>query len=195
MPNANVAFGLMPVRNAHTTGYGPALREYYVPASDATALFIGDPVILAGSAQADLTAATVTRASAAGGARITGVVIGFRPTDAIIATGFRAASTEAWVLVEDNPMTLFEIQEDSVGGALAAVDIGLNADLIAAAGNTFTRRSGFMLDTSTKATTATLQLRIMGIRNRADNEVGDFSKVLVRLNLTTETPAAGSTGV
>lgn len=195
MPNTNVAFGLKPVRYASGQPYTGAVTEYFVPASDGTALFIGDPVILAGSADAGLTAAAVTRATAAGGNRITGVVVGFRPSDSIIANGYRLASTEAYVLVADDPELLFEIQEDSVGGALAAADIGLNADLVAGTGNTFTKRSGFQLDTSTKATTATLQLRIAGIVNRADNEVGAQAKALVRLNLTTETPAAGSTGV
>jgi len=195
MPNTNVAFGLAPVRHAHESGYGPSVREYFVPSSDSTALFIGDPVVLAGSADATLTAATVTRATAAGGNRITGVVVGFRPSASIEANGYRLASTDAYVLVCDDPMALYEIQEDSVGGALAAADIGLNADLIAASGNAYTKRSGFMLDTSTKATTATLQLRIVGLVDRVDNEVGANAKVLVRLNLTTETPAAGSTGV
>jgi hypothetical protein len=195
MANTNVAFGLAPVRRAHDSGYGPAVREYFVPSSDGTALFIGDPVIIAGSADAGLTAATVTRATAAGGNRVTGVVVGFRPSASIEANGYRLASTDAYVLVTDDPMQLFEIQEDSVGGALAAADIGLNADLVAGTGNAYTKRSGFMLDTSTKATTATLQLRIVGLVDRADNEVGSNAKVLVRLNLTTETPAAGSTGI
>lgn len=195
MPNTNVAFGLKPVRYAGGQAYTGAVNEYFVPASDGTALFVGDPVILAGSADSTLTAPTVTRATAAGAGRITGVVVGFRPSDSIIANGYRLASTDAYVLVADDPEILFEIQEDSIGVPLAAADIGLNADLIAGNGNTFTKRSGFQLDTSTKATTATLQLRIVGLVNRADNEVGAQAKALVRINLTTETPAVGSTGV
>lgn len=195
MANANIAYGLKPVRRAHGGSPNFAAREYYVPASDATALFVGDPVILAGSADASLVYPTVTRATAAGGNRITGVVVGFRPTDGIVALGYRAASTEAWALVCDEPDMLYEIQEDSTGGALAAADIGLNADLAAGTGSAVSKKSGFVLDTSTKATTATLQLRIVGLTDRADNEVGANAKVLVRLNLTTETGAAGSTGV
>ncbi len=195
MANLNVAFGLKPVRRAHGAPANFNTREYFVPSSDSTALFIGDPVILAGSADATLTAPTVTRATAAGGNRITGVVVGFRPNDAINAVGYRAASTNAYVLVTDDPDQLYEIQDDSVGGNLAAADIGLNADLVAGTGNTATKKSGFMLDTSTKATTNTLQLRIVGLQDRADVEVGANAKVLVRLNLTTETGAAGSTGV
>ena len=195
MPNLNVAFGLKPVRRTHGAPANFNAREYFVPSTDATALFIGDPVIMAGSADATLTAATVTRATAAGGNRVTGVVVGFRPSDSIVANGYRLASTAAYVLVSDDPDQLYEIQDDSVGGALAAADIGLNADLIAGTGNAATKRSGFMLDTSTKATTATLQCRIMGLQDRADVEVGANAKVLVRLNLTTETGAAGSTGI
>lgn len=195
MPNANVAFGLKPVRRAHGGAPNFAAREYYVPASDGTALFVGDPVILAGSADASLAYPSVTRATAAGGNRITGVVVGFRPTDGITALGYRAASTEAWALVVDDPDQLYEIQDDSVGGNLAAADIGLNADLVSGSGSAVSKKSGFMLDTSTKATTNTLQMRIVGLVNRADNEVGANAKVLVRLNLTTETGAAGSTGV
>lgn len=194
MPNLNAPGGLKPVRYASGSPYNGACNEYYVPASDATALFMGDPVIIAGTGDADGVQA-VTRATAAGAGRITGVVVGFRPSRTFETLGYRPASTEMYVLVADDPNLLFEIQEDAIGGALAVADIGLNADLIAGAGSTFTKQSGFQLDTSTKGTTATLQLRIVGFQQRADNEVSANAKVLVRINLPTETGAAGSTGV
>ncbi len=52
-----------------------------------------------------------------------------------------------------------------------------------------------MLDSSTAAVTATLQMRIIGLEQRADNEIGTTAKWLVANNLPTETGAAGSTGV
>lgn len=195
MPNTDIAFGLKPVRYASGSPYSGSVNEYFVPASDSTALFVGDPVIIAGGADAGLTAATVTRATAGATNRITGVVVGFRPSDSIIANGYRLASTAAYVMVADDPDLLFEIQDDSVGGALAAADIGLNADLVAGTGSAVTKRSGFMLDTSTKATGATLQVRIEGLMPRVDVEVGTTAKVLVRINLPTQTGAAGSTGI
>ena len=194
MANGNAATGLTPKRLRNGSPWmGPA-RRYYHPATDATALFIGDPVIIAGSADGDGTP-TVTRATAAGAGRITGVVVGFEPNSTINAAGYGAASTGFYVLVCDDPNVLYEIQEDSVGGALAATSVGLNADLIAAAGSTATKQSGFMLDSSTAATTATLQLRIVQLEQRADNEIGNYAKWLVAINLPTETGAAGSTGV
>lgn len=191
MANSNIAFGLDPVA---PKGGTVQTTEYYVPASDSTALFIGDPVIIAGGADAD-GVSTVTRATAASAGRITGVVVGFRPDPSVVANGYRLASTAGYVLVCDDPEQVFEIQEDAVGGALAAADVGLNADLVAGSGSTVSKKSGFQLDTSTKATTATLQLRILGFQRRADNEIGANAKVLVRINLPTETGAVGSTGV
>lgn len=194
MPNANAATGLTPRRYRNGSPWMGAARTYYHPATDATALFIGDPVIIAGSADAD-GVPTCTRATAASAGRITGVVVGFQPDPVVNAAGYGAASTAFYPIVADDPHLLFEIQEDSVGGALAATSVGLNADLIAASGSAATKQSGFMLDSSTAAVTATLQLRIVELQRRADNEIGDNAKWLVAINLPTETGAAGSTGV
>lgn len=194
MANANSATGLTPRRLRNGAPWVGPLRTYYHPATDATALFIGDPVIIAGSADAD-GVPTATRATAASAGRITGVVVGFQPDPVVNAAGYGAASTAFYVLVCDDPEVLFEIQEDSVGGALAATSVGLNADLIAASGSSATKMSGFMLDSSTAATTATLQLRIVELERRADNEIGNYAKWLVAINLPTETGAVGSTGV
>lgn len=191
MANTNVASGLSPVL---PKGGVVQTTEYFVPASDGTALFAGDPVIIAGSGDA-AGVSSITRATGATAARITGVVVGFRPDASVQAYGYRLASTAAYVLVCDDPEQVYEVQDDSVGGALAVTDIGLNANLIAAAGSAATKRSGFMLDTSTKATTNTHQCRILGIVQRDDVEIGANSKVLVRINTPTETGAAGSTGV
>ncbi len=194
MPNSNAASGLTPKRYRNGAPFVGPLRRYYHPATDSTALYIGDPVIIAGSADTDGTP-TATRATAASAGRITGVVVGFEPNATINAAGFGAASTAFYILVCDDPAVLYEIQEDSVGGALAATSVGLNADLIAASGNNATKQSGFMLDSSTAATTATLQLRIVQLEQRADNEIGTNAKWLVAINLPTETGTAGSTGV
>lgn len=200
MANGNAPTGLQPRRHRNGAGYAGAVNKYYVPASDNTALYRGDPVVLSGAADARGIAGVV-RATAGSGGRITGVVVGFdvdsnAPTSAdVFKAGYRAAGVEAYLLVADEPELMFEIQEDSVGGALTAADIGLNADLVAGNGSAATRMSGFMLDTSTKATTATLQLRILGIQQRVDNEIGQYAKVLVAINTPTETGAAGATGV
>lgn len=188
-----MAIGLRPVRYKSGAPYNGAANTYFVPASDGTALFVGDPVIIAGGGDAD-GVSTVTRAAA--GARITGVVVGFQPltTAGVTELGYRAASTACYVLVADDPALVFEAEEDAVGGALAAADIGLNVDVVAAAGSTVTKRSGYLLDSSTKATDAA-QLRIVGFSQRVNNVIGSDPLVLVSIVEATESPAAGTTGV
>jgi hypothetical protein len=186
MANANFAFGLKPVRRFSGATYNCAARRYSVPSTYATALFIGDPVLKTGTSDAD--GYSEVNAAANGGS-ITGVVVGFEDVASMLL-GYGAASTTRAVLVADDPELLFEVQEDAVGGTLALASVGLNCDLISAAGSTSTRTSGWMLDTSTAATTATLQCKIVEFQHRADNTPASAqSKVLVKINKHTELAA------
>jgi hypothetical protein len=195
MANSNAPMGLVPRRYRNGSPYMGAARTYYVPATDATAIYPGDPVIIAGDGDAAGNP-TVTLATAASG-RITGVMVGIRPggNNTLIPPKYRAASTAEYILVADEPDLLFEAQEDGVGGSLAATNIGQNISLIAGNGNSYTGLSGWMIDSSTAATTNTLQMRIIGLVQRPDNVIGTTAKWLVANNLPTETGAAGSLGV
>jgi len=191
MANDNVAFGLKPVRMLDGSPYNGAADMFYIPSTLGTAVYVGDPVIFAGSADtagvASVTLCTATDA-------ITGVVVGFADV-ASMELGYGAASTVRYPLVAHGQDILFEIQEDSDGGALAAVDVGLNAQIVVAAGSAYTRQSGVELDSSSKATTATHGLRIRGFAQRPDNAIGDNAKILVSLNDTTESPATSPDGI
>lgn len=189
MANANTPFGLRPVRHRNGAPYNGAATRYYVPASDGTALYLGDPVIIAGSADTN-GVASVTRATAAGGAHLLGPVIAVEPADGSNSGGrdsttYRVASTERYVWVADDPDLVFEIQEDAVGGALAATNVGQNVDLISGSGSTVTGLSAFQADSSTAATTNTLQLRILGFSQKTGNEIGANAKIEVAINLHT----------
>ena len=190
MANTNNAEGLKPVRYASGAPYNGACDIFYVPATDGTALFVGDPVILAGDADAD-GVPTVTRATAGSAGRITGVVVGVRNSPTL-TTRYRAASTAQYVHVATDPNLLYEIQCDS-SATPASGDVGLNADLASGSGSTVTGLSGFQLSTTSKATTATLQLRIEGAVVRQDNAIGTNAKWLVRVNQHTD--LLGSAGV
>lgn len=177
MANADRVNGGRPVKHLDGSPYNGAANRYYVPSSDSTAIFVGDAVKSAGSADANGVASV---AQAAAGDAIRGWVVGVEPvTDE--STIYRAASTERYVFVADAPDLVVEIQEDSVGGALAATSVGLNADLVVGSGDTASGRSGMELDSSTAATTSA-QLRIIGFAQRADNEIGTNAKVLVVAN-------------
>lgn len=198
MANTNMPTGLKPVGFKGGAPYNGASNRYFVPATDATELFVGDPVIIAGDGDSE-GVPTITRAVAGG--RITGAIVGFVNADGLtngvetaLELGYRKASEATYVLVADDPDLLFEVQEDSVGGALAATNIGNNADLVIGAGNAALRTSGAQLDSSTAAT-ASAGVRIVRLSDRQCNEIGDNAKWLVSIIETTETAAAGTTGV
>jgi hypothetical protein len=166
MANSDIAYGLRPYSYLSGAPYNGQARLYYVPSTDATALFLGTPVKLAGSADtegvADVTAASIND-------NVVGVVVGVKAvTEASLI--YRAASTERYVYVADDPNILFSIQEDAVGGALAVASTGLNADWVGSGGSTDTGWSSIELDSNTAAATATLDFLIMGFVRRADNE-------------------------
>ena len=190
MANSDIARGLIPVRHMSGACYNGAANLYYVPASDGTALFRGDPVVVVTADSDAYGVPTITRATAAGGNYISGVFMGLAsdgdPSIPILDSTpiYRAASTEAYVLIADDPELLFEIQEDGVGGAMGVGAASRNADLASGTGSTATGNSGFELDSSTLATTNTLQLRVRAPVRRVDNDPTlTNAKWLVHINL------------
>lgn len=184
MANQNTPRGLVPLRDAGSKPTNQGVEMFAVLAADATALYIGDPVVKSGTADAAGVAA-VSRAVAAG--PITGVVQGFMPDGTTNMAGFRAASTAAYVLVATDPDLLFEIQDNT---GIAAADVGLNANMTVGSGSAYAKRSGFTLDAATKATTATLALKIVGLRQSPLNDFGAYNKIVVKINNHTEANAS-----
>ena len=177
MANVDRAFGLRPVRHRSGAPYNGAANRYHVPSSYAVDLMIGDAVKLSGTGDADGVAGVLR---AAAGDHITGVIVGVEATEGRESLTYSPASTEGYVLVADDPDLVFQVQED---GTSAATAIGLNANLLVAAGSTAYGRSGSELDSSTAATTNTLQLNILGLSQRPDNEIGANAVYDVAINL------------
>lgn len=181
MANADTPFGLRPVRHRNGAPYNGAGRVYSVAAGNATAIFVGDLVTLAGTSQTIDGVVYSDVVQSATGDVFQGVVIGVLPTTQD-SLKYRAASTQRLLLVADDPDLLFEIQEVSGGTALAANDIGLNANVVVGTGSTVTGFSAMELNNATEATTNTLDVKIVGFVNRADNEIGEHAKWLVSIN-------------
>lgn len=181
MANADTPFGLRPV-GKQTSGYNNGgVRMFATDPDDTQAIFIGDPVTLRGDAQVidGQTYPEVQQAVTTG--IIAGVVVGVLPvTDESLL--YRAASTQRLLFVNTDPQQLYEIQEVSGGTALAAADIGLNAAFVVGSGSTVTGLSGVELNNSGEGSGATLDLKIIGLVNRPDNEVGEHAKWLVQIN-------------
>ena len=75
MANVDTPFGFKPIEHLNGNPWNGKTRVYYIPATDNTAVFVGDPVKSAGSA--DTTGRFPTIAQAAAGDLIRGVVVGF----------------------------------------------------------------------------------------------------------------------
>ena len=149
-------------------------RRYEVAVANATAIYIGDAVLL-------INTGTVIRASAGAGNYICGVVLGcFDSTGAPIA--YLPTTTAGYVLVADDPNQQFIVQEDGVTTPLALEDVGEGVDLIIGSGNTFNNRSGTMIDSNTVGTGATTQLRILAKQERVNNDLGAYCKWIVMIN-------------
>lgn len=200
MANANRPSGFQPVRYLNGAPWNGAANLYSIAANYGTELAIGDPVISSGTADANGIAG-IALAAATGAVR--GVIIGLGKHKGLIAnpsnldtTKRPASDPSVWyALVVDDPAVVFEIQEESNGTALAATEVGLNTvPLLATAG---TYMSGWLLRSATgatPATTATLQLRLLGLAQKPDNAFGAYAKWLVKFNvheLGTGTGAAG----
>lgn len=183
MANADTPFGLRPVRYLSGAPYNGAANKYYIPATDTdSAAYIGTVVKLTGTADADGIA--VVTANVATTNPVVGVVVGVVPVTADSAI-YRVNSTARYVWVADDPNLLFEVQEDSAGGALAATAVGATCQLVGfKSGSAVTGLSAIELDSSeiSETTDADDYVRIIGLVQRPDNAIGTNAKWLVRLN-------------
>ncbi len=189
MANTYRPIGLMPVKNDN----GTVMRtnRYYIPASLASAT-VGTPVT------AGTTSSTVNTvngafvgfgigqiAIATGGDanKLLGSIVGFDviPGNLQTASGFNPASTQRIAIVADHPDQEFDIVDDGVGAGLAATDVFLNANLTV---GTATQAGGdtTSLDTTTPATDATFQLKILGLAPEAGNTFAPYAKWRVKIN-------------
>jgi hypothetical protein len=172
--------------------YNGQARKYFIPSSDGTAVYVGDVVKLAGSADTDGTCPTVALCG------VTDVPVGIvvaveRNADNLGITGlYRAASTARYVWVADSPDLIMEAEASD--GTPAATEIGLNVSHATGTPSTTTARSGAYIDFDTDATTSTLNFQIVGFVSRPDNEVGASAKLLVRFNVH-QYGSVGTTGV
>lgn len=172
------------------SGYDGKGRTYRVPSSHASLLAIGDAVLETGTATSDgfpqVDAATA-------GSIVTGVIVGIVPDYSTESFGDirLPASTAGTVIVNTDPDAEYEV--DVSNGPLVAADVGLNANLVATAATTSggLTRSNMTLNSTGKATTSTLQFRIVRLLVGPDGVLG--SRALVRLNVSTA--SNGATGV
>ncbi len=189
MANQNAPFGLGAITRSGSSFIGD-VNKYYIPASDTSILSVGDPVISGGSADAD-GLPSITRAST--GDAVRGYVVGFtydRANEDL--PNLRAASTERYALVCDDPMARVVVQAN---GDLTANDVGQNIDFVVADADPVTGRSQVQLDTGTVGTGETKSLKLLELYQSEDNVIGTNARWVCSFNTHELKSSAGSTGV
>lgn len=197
MANTNVAFGLRPVgvngQGANTTG----VTEYRIASNNTNAIYQGSPVIPLSTGFVDIVG------NANGGTvSLLGVFWG---CEYVSSTTGKTVWSNYWpgsgadstfpvkAYVYDNPNQTYVIAADAslTDAATAQGHVFANANFATAtSGSAISGISSGKLAVSTIATTAALQLRIIGIQNDVDNQ--DFAAagipVIVRLNNSFNAP-------
>lgn len=190
MANLVAPRGFVPSRYLNGTAWNGAVNTYHIPSSDGSQFNVGDPV--KSSANADVNGVPDV-AKAAGTDTVRGVVVGVLAATpgnpSLVGTNLdltiqNVPATKArdyYVLVADDPSIIFEVQDDGLN-ALTATSANKNASFTVTNPTSPQQNSASVLATGTVATTAGLNLKIMGLVQRPDNAFGINAKWLVRFN-------------
>ena len=166
MANKDAAFGLKAIGKVGQNRDNQGLSEYGIAASS-TAIYQNDPIMMAATGKIIVGTAAAVLLGSLNGVFFTDATTS-KPT---YANHLNASNTATDIVgfVSDDPYERFEIQSDA---ALAVADIGLNADIVYAAGSSPNFISKVELDHS-DLKTAIAQLRVIGIsKDPENNEAG-----------------------
>ena len=173
MANVDAPFGFRPVGKVGSGVNNGGTTLYTIGDNYNTSIFKGDHVMQASG---------LVISGTAGGDNNLGVFNGcfyidptsakptwsnYYPADTnVTASGSISGSTNVDAYIYDDPYTLFEAQCD---GTIAKTDIGKNTDTILGTSSTVNGLSKTEIDSGSEATTAGLQVRIVGISKDPDN--------------------------
>lgn len=191
MANANRPMGLRPLYYQGGAAYTGQVTRYVVLAGDGTALFMGDPVKLVGTGDAN-GVASITRCTANADVPV-GVVVGFVPDKNYEAQTYRTGSTLRYVLVADDPNLVFEVQANGTFGYATAP--GQNVGMTYTAGSTSTGLSNVVADLASLGTSSALPLKVLGAKPGPDNDSTDTSNVRLLVTIQNHMFKPGVTGV
>lgn len=182
MANVNAPHGFVPVCDANGRRYVGKGNRYYKGTAANTVIAKGDRVVRVVSTDPNGEPEIV---KAAHNAACTGVVVGFEVVVSDLHKLCYTATDVGYLMVEDDPNILYQIQEDGVGGALTIAAVGDYIDPITNLdGDTQTGLSKLQLDSSTLGTGTAC--RIARLDQAPDNSLGAYAKWLVQMNISTE---------
>ena len=196
-----MAYGLEPIKHAgggvnRTNNFSDG-NGYRIAATAPSAYFEGDLVTYAAGL-------LVTDIGASSPGAVVGVFWGAEYQDnssgeykytRSISNGL-VAKAKYKAFVYDDPATLFRIQADQASTAVDATAVGELVQIVASpSGSTVTHKSGLTADSSTRTTTNTFPLQVLGSAESDGSytAVGSTMDILVRIN--SHQHGNGATGV
>jgi hypothetical protein len=176
--NPNRPAGLSPVLYLNGANYDGKHRLYTILAANTNPFYVGDLVtpVADGDATRGIPAITLAAAGAVANGVI--VAVGTIPdggpyvNPANLNQNFRPTGAQAvnyYAAVVDDPNVIFEIQEGGAGTNLTKSSLNRNANIVYAAPATGVVVSGTQLDNGSVTTTSTLNLKILSLARRPDN--------------------------
>lgn len=193
MPNVNRPSGLSPVKYLGGADWDGKVNQYYIPAANTNPFYVGDLVTLAAGSDPTRGIQGITLATAGNPAVGVIVAIGTNPeggpyiNPSDLTKVFRPTGAQAvpyYAAVVDDPNVIFEAQEST--GVITAAQASFNANIVYALPATGVIVSGTMLNSATVATTATFNVKLLGLVRRYDqgslNTFGLYAKWLCMIN-------------
>lgn len=193
MANVDAPFGFRPIGTLSGSPWQDSVRQYHLNGTVNTlAIAVGDLVTMAATGYPNLYAAGNTQCLGVcvGVLNHVAVDVGGKQGDSFLSTGDVTqsginaksvpASTAGIILVATAPDLIMVGQEDGDTDPLELADVGQNVEIIGGGPNANTGISDMEIDSSTHNTTNTLPLRILGLSQDPDTELGDTASVASR---------------
>jgi hypothetical protein len=206
MANTNQPYGFLPIGTLGASEWSGKTNLYYIPSTDGSAYAPGDAV-KAGSGGDAAGVPVVVKSNGTDAVRgvITNVLLAIPNNTSLQGKVLDdstllipATKTRAYyVLVSDDPNTIYSVQGDASSANQVATACNLNASFTVTNPTTPSMVSASVLGGATINTTNSLNLKIMGLDGSPANAYGAYARWKVKFNLidTAAGYATGATGV
>jgi hypothetical protein len=202
MANLVAPKGFVPVRYLNGAAWNGAVNLYRIPSTDGLIYSPGDVVRSVSGADAN-GIPNIVKAAAGDTARgvIAGILTAIPNNPTLVGTNLdltvqntpATKTRDYYALVVDDPMVVFELQDDGVA-VLTATAANFNANWVVANPTSPRQNSATTLNSNTVAVTSTFSLKMLGLAQRSDNAFGQYAVWNVIFNLHEFKGGAGSAG-
>ena len=185
-PTVSAPYGFQPINRVDGMPYAGAIRQIPIDSGYTTAIYNGDPVVIA-------TGGTIQRAAASGAVTSgspVGVLVGCaytnssgQPVEAQYFPGSGVTNAVAYVV--DDPLAAFKVAVAYANAAVTTVTqaaVGTNMSYNLGTGSATTGDSGAFVTAASGANTATLPFRVIAVVPATATSATTFTEVIVKIN-------------